>query len=80
MTKKKTPEISFETALERLEALIESMEDGETPLAELVSKFEEGAHLLKSCQANLKEAELTIEKLNFDTNTLEALDPDKDND
>jgi exonuclease VII small subunit len=44
----------------------------------LVEKFEEGANLLKSCQANLKKAELTIEKLNFDTNTLEALDPEAD--
>jgi exodeoxyribonuclease VII small subunit len=52
------------------------MEDGETPLADLVEKFEEGANLLKSCQANLKQAELTIEKLNFDTDTLEALDPE----
>ncbi|NCG08109.1 MAG: exodeoxyribonuclease VII small subunit [Verrucomicrobia bacterium] len=79
MPKRKTPELSFEAALERLESLIESMEDGETPLAELVEKFEEGANLLKSCQANLKQAELIIEKLNFDTNTLEALDPEAEN-
>jgi exodeoxyribonuclease VII small subunit len=76
MPKSKKSELSFEDALERLESIIESMEDGETPLADLVEKFEEGANLLKSCQANLKQAELTIEKLNFDTNTLEALDPE----
>jgi exodeoxyribonuclease VII small subunit len=76
MPKSKKSELSFEDALERLESIIESMEDGETPLADLVEKFEEGANLLKSCQANLKQAELTIEKLNFDTDTLEALDPE----
>jgi exodeoxyribonuclease VII small subunit len=76
MPKSKKSELSFEDALERLESIIESMEDGETPLADLVEKFEEGATLLKSCQANLKQAELTIEKLNFDTDTLEALDPE----
>ena len=79
MSKSKNTELSFEDALERLESLIESMEDGETPLAELVEKFEEGTKLLKSCQANLKQAELTIEKLNLDTDTLEALDPEAEN-
>ena len=35
-------DLTFESALERLESLIESMEKGDTPLAELVAKFEEG--------------------------------------
>ena len=75
MPKSKTSKISFEDALERLESLIESMEDGEVPLTDLVKKFEEGTQLVKSCQADLKKAELTIEKLNLDTDTLEAFDP-----
>lgn len=75
----KKENIPFETALERLEALIESMEDGDTPLAELVSKFEEGSNLLKSCYKDLKDAELTIEKLNLDTDSLEKLELDNEN-
>ena len=75
----KKENIPFETALERLEALIESMEDGDTPLAELVSKFEEGSNLLKSCYKDLKDAELTIEKLNLDTDSLEKLALDNEN-
>ncbi len=54
---------SFETALERLEAIVESMESGEVPLAELLAKFEEGNTLLKTCESRLKEAELKIEQL-----------------
>jgi exodeoxyribonuclease VII small subunit len=54
---------SFESALERLEAIVESMESGETPLAELLAKFEEGNKLLKVCEGRLKEAELKIEQL-----------------
>jgi len=54
---------SFESALERLEAIVESMESGETPLAELLAKFEEGNKLLKHCEGRLKEAELKIEQL-----------------
>ncbi len=54
---------SFENALERLEAIVESMESGEVPLAELLAKFEEGNTLLKTCESRLKEAELKIEQL-----------------
>ncbi|MBA3848415.1 MAG: exodeoxyribonuclease VII small subunit [Opitutus sp.] len=39
------------------------MEQGEVPLAELLSKYEEGTRLLKVCETRLKDAELKIEKL-----------------
>lgn len=54
---------SFETALGRLETIVESMESGDVPLAELLAKFEEGNKLLKVCEGRLKEAELKIEQL-----------------
>ncbi len=56
-------QISFESALEKLEAIVESMESGEVPLAELLAKFEEGNRLLKVCESRLKDAELKIEQL-----------------
>ncbi|MDO8541052.1 MAG: exodeoxyribonuclease VII small subunit [Opitutaceae bacterium] len=55
--------LSFETALGKLETIVESMESGEVPLAELLAKFEEGTKLLKICEARLKDAELKIEQL-----------------
>lgn len=55
---------TFEDSVIRLEAIIEAMEKGDTPLAELVAKFEEGSKLLKDCQAQLEEAELKIEQHN----------------
>ena len=39
------------------------MESGSTPLADLLVKFEEGAKLLKICEARLKDAEVKIELL-----------------
>jgi exodeoxyribonuclease VII small subunit len=54
---------SFEEALAKLESIVESMEAGDVPLAELLSKFEEGNKLLKTCESRLKDAELKIEKL-----------------
>ena len=71
-TKKEEP--SFEKSVERLEGLIQAMENGDTPLADLVAKFEEGSKLLNHCQAQLKEAELKIEQLNLKTGELENFD------
>ena len=59
----KDAQLSFETALEKLESIVESMESGEVPLADLLAKFEEGTRLLKVCETRLKDAELKIEQL-----------------
>ncbi|MBS0630842.1 MAG: exodeoxyribonuclease VII small subunit [Verrucomicrobia bacterium] len=59
----KDAKLSFEHALEKLETIVESMESGEIPLAELLAKFEEGNKLLKVCETRLKDAELKIEQL-----------------
>lgn len=63
MEKDKNSPLGFETALARLETLVDAMEQGEVPLAELLGQYEEGTKLLKVCEARLKEAELKIEKL-----------------
>jgi len=55
--------LSFEAALNQLETIVESMESGDVPLAELLAKFEEGNKLLKLCETRLKDAELKIELL-----------------
>lgn len=59
----KSQKLSFEAALARLETIVDSMEQGEVPLAELLSSYEEGTKLLKVCETRLKDAELKIEKL-----------------
>ncbi|MBI4622521.1 MAG: exodeoxyribonuclease VII small subunit [Verrucomicrobia bacterium] len=59
----KNEKLSFETALTQLETIVESMESGEVPLAELLAKFEAGTKLLRICEARLKDAELKIEQL-----------------
>jgi exodeoxyribonuclease VII small subunit len=59
----KTAKLSFEAALAKLETIVDSMESGEVPLAELLAKYEEGTKLLKACESRLKDAELKIEKL-----------------
>ena len=63
MTKTKAAELSFEDALAKLEAIVDAMEGGDVPLAELLAKFEEGTTLLKQCESRLQQAELKIEQL-----------------
>lgn len=70
---------TFEEATERLEGILESMEGGDTPLAELIAKFEEGSLLLRNCQKELQSAELKIEKLNTETGHPEPFE-NNDND
>ncbi len=70
--KKEAP--TFEKSVERLGGLIQAMENGDTPLADLVAKLEEGSKLLNNCQAQLKGAELKIEQLNLRTGELESFD------
>ena len=77
-SKKKEP--TFEEALEKLETLVASMESGDIPLADLVEKFEEGSKLVKTCEERLKRAELKIEKLRQENESvaLEAFTPEDD--
>jgi exodeoxyribonuclease VII small subunit len=56
-------EPSFESALERLEAIVERLESGELPLEEALAAFEEGVGLSRRCTAELEAAERRIELL-----------------
>lgn len=56
-------QLSFEQALDQLEAIVETMESGDVPLAELLARYEQGNKLLKVCESRLKDAEMKIELL-----------------
>lgn len=62
-TKKSDKDLTFEEELSRLEQIVESLEGGDVPLAELVERYEAGMKYLKSCQEKLADAELRIEQL-----------------
>ena len=56
-------ETPFEQAIEKLEAIVESMESGELTLEETLARFEEGTRLAKVCQVKLSDAELKVSQL-----------------
>jgi exodeoxyribonuclease VII small subunit len=60
-----SPETSqtFETAIERLEAIVEQMESDKLPLEQLIERYEEGSKLVKVCQEKLQAAEQRIEMI-----------------
>jgi exodeoxyribonuclease VII small subunit len=60
-------ELSFEKALEELEALVARMEDGKLPLEESLAAYQRGAELVKLCESKLTDAQARIAILDGDT-------------
>jgi exodeoxyribonuclease VII small subunit len=59
----RAPELSFEGALERLEAIVAELESGELDLERALAAFEEGVALSRRCTSQLEDAERRIERL-----------------
>ena len=55
--------LKFETALDKLSAVIERLEDSETSLDEALKLYEEGISLIRFCTQKLDEAEQKIKLL-----------------
>ena len=55
--------ISFETALEKLEKIVSSLEEGDLDLEKSLKGYEEGIKLASMCQKKLDEAKGKIEEL-----------------
>ncbi len=54
---------TFEQAIEKLEAIVEELEQGDLTLEETIKKFEEGMELSKFCTDKLNQAEQKLKKL-----------------
>jgi exodeoxyribonuclease VII small subunit len=54
-------ELNFESAMDRLESIVEQMESGKLPLEDLIVRYEEGMNLVRICQERLASAEQKIE-------------------
>ena len=59
---------SFEHSLKKLEDIVQTLENGETPLDETLQKFEEGMKLVQFCHSKLNEAEKKLKILVKDKN------------
>ena len=59
--------LSFEKALEELEAIVERMEDGRLPLEESLAAYQRGAALIRFCESKLSDAQARIAILDGET-------------
>lgn len=55
--------LTFEESMKRLEEIVRVLEQGDKPLEEALTLFEEGTALIKSCGKTLDEAEQKVIKL-----------------
>ena len=64
----------FETSLEKLEKLVEHMEDGDLTLEDSLKTFEEGIRLTRECQQALAAAEQKVKLLIEENGQVKASD------
>jgi len=55
--------LSFENALERLEAIVDRLESGDLALEDALASFEEGVQLSRQLSEQLTTAERRVERL-----------------
>ena len=55
--------LSFEESVARLDDIVKHLENGDMPLSESLSMFEEGTKLISACSKMLDEAEQKVVKL-----------------
>lgn len=56
-------DISFEEAMEKLEEVVGKLEQGDVPLEEAISMFQEGMTLSKFCHDKLKNVEKSMDRI-----------------
>ncbi len=54
---------NFEASIGRLEEIVRRMEQGDVPLEQALSLFEEGTGLIRTCSKLLDDAELKVVQL-----------------
>ena len=74
MAAKQQSEFNFEEALQELERLISSMEEGELSLEESMKAFEKGIKLTRECQTALQKAEQKVQILLNESGKTQAFD------
>ncbi|MBR5623697.1 exodeoxyribonuclease VII small subunit [bacterium] len=71
----KQTKMSFEDALDKLQKIVEKIEEGELSLNECLAEYEEGIKLATFCSQELKAAKAKVEKLQKENDgAVEALE------
>lgn len=68
MEQNKNENMTFESAMARLEEIVRALESGNTPLDTSLALFEEGVSLVKLCNSQLDHAEQRVKILTMGEN------------
>ena len=74
MAAKQQSEFNFEEALQELERLVSSMEEGELSLEDSMTAFEKGIKLTRECQTALQKAEQKVQIMLNESGETQAFD------
>lgn len=58
-----TEVVDFEANMAKLDEVVGKLERGDVPLAQSLEAFQQGMALLKTCRAQLEQAELVVQKI-----------------
>lgn len=80
MSNRSLNQLSFESALKRLEEILRELDQKDLELERAISLYEEGVRLIHLCENRLKEARLKVEVIlkEKDTFILKDLDSAKE--
>ncbi|WP_209123094.1 exodeoxyribonuclease VII small subunit [Alkalihalobacillus sp. BA299] len=73
MSEQKKEELSFEEAINELESVVDKLEQGDVPLEEAISMFQQGMNLSKLCHDKLSVVEKQLEQILTEDGTLEEV-------
>mgnify|MGYP003455903813 CR=1 FL=1 len=62
MAKTKSNDLTYDTALEELNSILESLQNGQTGLDDMAKQLTRAGELAAFCKARLREIETDIEK------------------
>lgn len=67
-------DLSFEESLEKLEEIVNKLENGDVPLDDAIDEFKKAMDLVNICNTKLNNAEEAIAKIVKDNGKLEDFD------
>lgn len=68
----KNDDISFEDAMEKLEAIVSKLEEGEVPLEKAINYYQEGMKLSKICSDKLDNAQEKVTQIMKENGEMDA--------
>ncbi|RAP49495.1 MAG: exodeoxyribonuclease VII small subunit [Methanosphaera sp. SHI613] len=71
-------DLSFEESLEKLEEIVEKLEQGDVPLDDAIDEFNNAMQLVKVCDEKLTKAEESIAKIVEENGQLVDFEVDED--